>query len=66
MQYGNLARGIGGDLGAAAQGGLASRAAGATNLANTFAASGSAMGNLMQGAGGLFTNNFKSPDCSGK
>ena len=61
MQYGNLARGIGGDLGAAAQGGLASRAAGTTNLANTFAASGSAMGNLMQGAGGLFTNNFKSP-----
>ena len=58
MQYANLGRGIGGDLGQAAQYGLASRAAGSKNLANTMAARGTPLSTGMMAGGNWVNQNF--------
>jgi hypothetical protein len=61
LQYANVGNKLGGSLGSAAQAGLASRGDAAKTLANSYTAAGTGFGNLAQVAGGLFTNNFKSP-----
>jgi len=55
LQQAALGRGIGGDLGSAAQTGLASRASAMTNLANTQAAAGTPLGQVGSSIGGLFS-----------
>ena len=53
LQYGNMGRGIGGDLGTAAAYGLKSRADAATGLANVRGVS--PWGSTLSGLAGLFT-----------
>ena len=54
LQQAKLGRGIGGDLGTISSSGLSARSDAASTLANTLAAAGSPMGNVMSVAGGMF------------
>lgn len=54
LQYANVGRGIGGNLGNIAASGLASQAAAEENLANTIGAGGSTLGNIAGAVSGLF------------
>ena len=58
LQLANVGRGIGGTLGGLAAAGLKTRSDSAQNLSNAFAASGTAVGDALGVAGGLFKKNF--------
>lgn len=61
LQYGNLGRGVGGDLGRVAAAGLESRADASKVLGNTFAVANNSMGSGLQALGGLFSDRFNQP-----